>query len=320
MLTQMQQKYLSYLGTFLFSLGLLSLATWTISRELENYSYQDILQSLKALPSDRLFWSLILTILCYGVMTGYDTLAMRYIRHPLPYWKTAFAAFTSIAVSNNIGFALLSGGAIRYRLYRPWQLSKLEIAQVIAFGNLSFWLGMLTVGGILFITFPLDVPELLNFPFASMDLLGGICFALLIGYFIFSILAQHKTFYWRGSVFRVPSPQIATVQITISTIDWAMAAGVLYLLLDIAAVLSYSTFFGIYLLAQLARVISNVPAGLGILETVMVLMLAPQIPADKVLAALLAYRGIYYLLPFVIASILLGSYELLYRRRKRESE
>ncbi len=312
----MQRKYLSYLGTFLFSSGLLGLATWTISRELKNYSHQDILQSFQALPSDRLFGAVILTMLCYGVMTGYDTLAMRYIRHPLPYRKTAFAAFTSIAISNNIGFALLSGGAIRYRLYRPWQLSKLEIAQVIAFGNLSFWLGMLTVGGVLFIFVPLDVPQLLNFPLASMDLLGGICLAVVTGYFIFSILARHKTFHWRGSVFRVPSLAIAITQITIATVDWALAAGVLYLLLDIASVLSYSTFFGIYLLAQLARIISSVPAGLGILETVMVLMLAPQVPTDKVLAALLAYRGIYYLCPFVIASILVGCYELLRRHRK----
>ena len=314
----MQQKSLSYLGTFLFSSLLLSLATWTLSRELKNYSYQDILQSLKALPSDRLFGAIILTILCYGIMTGYDALAMRYIRHPLPYYKTALVGFISIAISNSIGFALLSGGAIRYRLYRPWNLSKLEIAQVVAFGNLSFWLGMLTMGGILFIIVPLDIPHFLNFPFASMDSLGGICLALLTGYFIFSILARHKTISWRGSVFRVPSLPIAAGQITVATTDWSIAAGVLYLLLDTPSFLPYPNFLGIYLLAQLARVVSNVPAGLGILETVMVLMLAPQIPANQVLAALLAYRSIYYLLPFAAATIILCCYEYLCHRHRMQ--
>ena len=101
-------------------------------------------------PIDQILLAAALTLLGYLVMTGYDTLAFRYIRHPLPYFKIALASFIGYAFNNNVGFSGLVGGSLRYRLYNAWRLTAVEIAKVIAFCTISFWLGFVLLGGDLF--------------------------------------------------------------------------------------------------------------------------------------------------------------------------
>ncbi|MEC4892633.1 MAG: lysylphosphatidylglycerol synthase domain-containing protein [Oscillatoria sp. PMC 1051.18] len=311
----MKKKHLSYLGTVLFSVLLLSLCGWVISRELKAYNYQDIANSLANLPRSRLLFSVLLAALGYGIMTISDALAVRYVRHPLPWYKTTLAALTSVTISNSLGFALVTGSAIRYRLYSAWGLSQVAIAQVIAYGNLSFWVGMCAVGGVLFVTQPLPIPAILNLPFASMQIVGGIFLSLAIAYLILSILTHNRALRIKNHLFRVPSLRLSVAQITISGLDWAIATGVLYTLL-IPSGLSFPAFFSIYLLAQLSGIISHIPGGLGIFETVIVLLLQPQVKPDTAIASLLAYRAVYYLLPLSIGLVLLAGYELRDRLRK----
>ena len=306
----MNKKY-SRLGTALFSLLLLGLSLWAITHQLKAHDYRDIVNSLRGLSGDRLLLALVLTGLDYGTMTGYDALALRYINHPLPYSQSALAAFISITFSNTIGLAWLTGSAIRYRLYSAWGLSIVEIAQVVAFANLSFWVGMLAVGGVLFFIEPIAIPDLLNLPFNSIKFIGAIFLALGFGYLILSILIPQKALRLDKFVLKIPAFGLACSQIAVSTLDWALAAGVLYVLLN-APALSYPAFFGFYLLAQLAGIISNVPGGLGVFETIIVLLLSPTVSADVALASLLAYRGIYYFLPLGVAATLLVWQE--YRR------
>jgi uncharacterized membrane protein YbhN (UPF0104 family) len=312
-------KFLPHLGTAVFSLILLSAAFWALSHELKAYHFQDILHSLGSLPKISVFWGIALTAIGYWIVTAYDWLALHYIRHPLPYPKTAFAAFTSFALSNTLGFVLLTGSAIRYRLYLTWGLSAFEIAQVIAFGNLSFWLGMLSIGGVLFAIEPLSLPEFLKLPIDSLQLLGGIFIAVTLGYLLLSFVSHNQEFKLRKWSFCLPSWQLSTSQIIISIIDWGLASSVLYLLLPHSETLSFPSFFAIYLLAQLAGLLSHVPGGLGVFETAIILLLSPTIPADQTLAALLAYRAIYYFLPFSIATFMLCSYEWRNRHSKNFS-
>ncbi|MBW4650495.1 MAG: flippase-like domain-containing protein [Kastovskya adunca ATA6-11-RM4] len=309
----MNKQKLSHLVGILISLLLLSLAIWVITRELKAYNYRDVLNSLTRLPDDRLLMGIILTILGYLVTSGYDVLALRYIRRQLPFPKTALAAFTSFCISNSVGFSFFTSSAIRYRLYSAWGLSKVEIAKIIAFGNLSFWLGMFAVGGGLFLVEPLAIPETLNLPITSAHHIGGIFLALVMGYLLLSAWSKRKSLKIGNTILVLPSLEISIAQIALSAIDWAIAGGVLYVLLTTESTLSFPAFFSIYLLAQVAGIVSHVPGGLGVFETVVVLLLAPTIPADVALGSLLAYRGIYYFLPLMVALLLLGGYEL--RRR-----
>src|SRR5436305_13366496 len=105
-------------------------------------------------------------------MTGYDTLAFRYIRHPLPYFKIALASFIGYAFNNNVGLSGLVGGSLRYRLYAGWRLTAVEIAKVIAFCTISFWLGFVLLRGTFFILAPPLAPAPVHLPFGSVRLLG----------------------------------------------------------------------------------------------------------------------------------------------------
>lgn len=297
------------LGILLFGLSI-----WAIRQELRQHTPSEIWSSIRAIPAELVGVAIVLTLLNYWTLTGYDTLASHYVRQPLPYRKTALAAITSYAISNTVGLALLSGSAIRYRFYSAWGVPAGKIAQIIAFCNLSFWLGLFAVGGILFIIEPIAVPTLLKLPFASVHPIGISFLVVIVAYLLWSVLSSRSLQIAGWTIPHLPI-QLSLAQIVITSVDWALAAAVLYQLLPSAAPLSYAGFFGIYLLAQIAGIVSNVPGGLGIFETVMLLLISPPVAANDLFGALLAYRVIYYFLPLGIAIVLLGLYELKVSRR-----
>ncbi|MEH2032940.1 MAG: lysylphosphatidylglycerol synthase domain-containing protein [Nostoc sp.] len=296
----------------LFGLLLLVLSLWAIASELRQYNYRDILNSLAAIPKSRLSWAIWLTALGYLVMIGYDLLGFNYINRSLSWSKIAFTSFISSAFSNTIGFALLTGSAIRYRFYSNWGVSAVAIAQVIAFANFTFWLGMFAVAGLIFVINPLTIPTQLHLPFATVRPIGVI-FLLLIAIYLLGSIFIRQPLTIRQQEFRFPSLPISLAQIAISSFDWILAAAVLYAILPSNIPLSYLDFLGIYLLGMFAGVVSNIPGGLGVFETVMLLFLSDKISPAAVLGSLLAYRGIYYFLPLLIAAGLLGIYEIRFR-------
>ncbi|HEY9599872.1 MAG TPA: hypothetical protein V6D33_19595 [Cyanophyceae cyanobacterium] len=311
----MRQKIVQNFGS-LFGILLLILSIWAISNELQDYHYSDVISSFQALPVKQLYWAIGLTGLGYFVMTGYDILAFRYIGYSLAYSKIAVTGFISCAFGNTVGFAVLTGGAIRYRFYSVWRLSAIAIAQIIAFVNFTFWLGLLAVSGVMFLLNPLTIPTQLNLPFSSVRFLGMI-FMLVVAVYLLGSLLSRKSLKIRQQKFRFPSFTLALAQIGVSSLDWILAAAVLYVLLPANTLLSYSNFLGIYLLAMTAGVISNVPGGLGVFETVILLLLKGKATTTAVLASLLAYRGVYYLLPLAVATGLLGFYEIRQRFSSR---
>ncbi|MEH2447354.1 MAG: lysylphosphatidylglycerol synthase domain-containing protein [Nostoc sp.] len=305
-------KKLQHNFSTLFGLLLLVLSVWAIAHELGEYNYRDILNSLTAIPKSRLSWAIWLTALGYLVMIGYDILGFSYINRSLSWNKIALTNFISSAFSNTIGFALLTGSAIRYRFYASWGVSAIAIAQVIAFANFTFWLGMFAVAGFLFLVNPLKIPTQLHLPFATVRPIGVIFLLLVAIYLLGSILIQQPLII-RGQEFRFPSFKISLAQIAISSFDWILAAAVLYAVLPNNISLSYLDFLGIYLLAMFAGVISNVPGGLGVFETIILLILSSKVSGAAILGSLLAYRGVYYFLPLLVAAGLLGLYEIRLR-------
>ncbi|HEY9610978.1 lysylphosphatidylglycerol synthase domain-containing protein [Allocoleopsis sp.] len=304
-------NFSSLLGFFLLGLSL-----WAIASELRQYDYRDVFKSLAAIPTSRLYWAIGLTILSYLGLANYDSLAFRYIGHALAYPKSVFTGFISAAATNTVGFAFLTGSAIRYRLYSAWGVPAIAIAQIILFENISFWLGLFAVSGVMFLFYPLEIPTQLHLPFISVRPIGLIFLLVVAGYLVGSLFAR-KPLNIRGHEFRFPSLQIALAQVAISGLDWICATAVLYILLPATTALSYPGFLGLYLLAMTAGVVSNVPGGLGVFESIILLLLSSKVSVTAVLGSLLVYRGIYYLLPLVVATGLLGLYEILSRWKVR---
>jgi uncharacterized membrane protein YbhN (UPF0104 family) len=298
----------------LFGLLLLVLSLWAISNELREYNYRDVLNYLAAIPKNLLIASIGLTILGYCAIALYDILGFRYIGFFLSWKKIALTNFISSVFSNTIGFALLTGSAIRYRFYSTWGISSFAIAQIIAFVNFTFWLGMFALAGFIFLANPLTIPTQLHLPFATVRPIGIIFLLLIITYLLGSLFIK-QPLRIRSHEIQFPSFKISLAQIVVSSCDWIFAAAVLYVLLPANMSLSYLDFLGIYLLAMFAGVVSNVPGGLGVFETVILLILSSRVSAAAILGSLLAYRGVYYFLPFIVAAALLGLYELpLYRK------
>jgi len=305
----MKSRLLHLVGPLL-GMALFSGALWVLYHQLKAYHVHDIVRALENLPGGRLLAASALTLLSYFIMTGYDTLALRYVGHPLAYRKTALASFISYAFSNSMGFGMIAGGSVRYRLYSNWGLSALEITKVVGFCGVTLWLGFLTLGGIVFLYEPTVLPETLHLPFQSVHSLGRIFLALVTAFVLWSLIFT-RPLRIREWSFSLPSAPLLLAQLMVASMDWALAGAVLYVLLPPVPTLSYPGFLGIYMLAQTGGLISQVPGGLGVFETVTVLLLSSVLPGSEILGALVAYRIIYYLFPLLLAALLLGTQEIL---------
>lgn len=305
------RKTLLHLLNPLLGIVLFAAALWLLHYELKEYHYQDVIQQCKVLPVYRLLLALLFTILGYLVLIGYDFFALRYIKHPLPYRNIAAAGFIGYAFSNNIGVSMLA--AIRYRLYSAWGVSMIDIAKIVAFCGLAFWLGVFTIGGVIFLIEPLEIPVTIRFRFISVHYLGVLFLIFVAGYLLFSILRKKpfKILKWE---FTIPSIKFSLSVIVIACLDLILNGSVLYVLLPSVKVVSFYKFIGIFVLSQTAGLISQVPGGLGIIETIVIFFLAPYLPAYSILGSLLVFRGIYYLLPMCCAAVLLGMHELLQKK------
>ncbi len=304
------KKILKYTAPF-FGVALFAGALLLLRHELRLYSYHQITAEFKSLPYWKLAAALGLTGANYAILTCYDLLAFRYIGRQLSYLKIAAASFTAFAFSNNVGMAALSGGSIRLRLYSAQGLSSLEIAQIIGFGIGTFWLGILALGGAVFLIHPPALPPSLSLPVVSLRALG-LAMTAAAGVYLF-FAARGRTLTLRGFELALPRPRLAALQLAASAADWALAAGVLFVLLPVSTAFGYFDLLAVFMLAQVAGIASQVPGGLGVFETVILVFAGRQAPAAQVMGALLAYRAIYYLLPLILASAYLALHEV-YRR------
>ena len=293
-------------------LGLFALAAVVLYRQLHTYRLHEIIARIEQMPSTQIWMALVLTACSYLVMTGYDLLALRYIRHPLKIAKTALASFLGYTFSNNIGFSMIAGASVRYRLYSAWGLSAVEITQVVLFCTASLWLGFFVLSGVVFMSEPLALPQSLHWRVETVKPLG-IVLLTLAGLYLAVTLKGKKTLTFKSWQFSLPSWRLAVAQMTIACADWLMAGTVLYCLLP-RGTLGFGHFLEIYLLAQLAGLISQVPGGLGVFESVMLVMAPAEMAAPQLLGALVVYRGIYYLLPLMVATVTLGIEELMRRQ------
>jgi phosphatidylglycerol lysyltransferase len=308
----MQIRRVAGLGPY-FGVLLFAIALAVLHHELKIYHFREIIAGVKNIPSGRFAAAVLITIFSYLMMCGYDALALRYIGHPLKYVNVALASFIGYAFSNNIGLAMVAGGSVRYRLYSSWGLSAMEITKVVAFDILTLWLGFFALGGIVFILEPMMLPNVLHLPFTS-TLPLGIALIALVGLYVFMTMVRKTPIKLNNWEISLPRPAFLVPQIGISLADWILAGGVLYFLLPHSSDMTWSGFMGVYLLAQLAGLASQLPGGIGVFETVIITALSPHIPGSAILGSLLVYRGIYYIGPLLLAAMLLGGRELFQKK------
>ncbi|MCW8858354.1 MAG: bifunctional lysylphosphatidylglycerol flippase/synthetase MprF [Deltaproteobacteria bacterium] len=303
-LVALSRRLLPFIALFLFAGAL-----WILHRASDKFHYRDIIRWVHAVSLTDLLLAVGLTALSYLVMTAYDQLAIVYLRHPLQRGRVILASFISYAFSNNIGLSLITAGSIRYRLYSAWGLSAEQITKLVSFTVVTFWLGILTAGGIVFTLQPLALPVTAYLPITSVRILG-IFFLLLMAAYLFFLKLRRAPFQLRSWEFALPSLKLGFAQLAVGAVDWCLAGSVLYVLMPDQVAFSFLQLLGIYLLAQVVALISHVPGGIGVFES-MILLFAPEAASAELLGSLLLYRGIYYLLPLIAATLLLAVTETL---------
>ncbi len=297
-----------FVGATLFLAALL-----VLRRELHHVSYHQLTAAVVALPRGRVALALLLTGLNYLVLTGYDQLAFAWIGRRLSRGWIALAGFVSYAISNSLGFGMLSGAAVRFRFYTRWGLGATELSKIVLFQTTTFWLGLLVLGGFsVGLTSHPWLQQLALTPLmrtAAVVMLG-----LATAYALLPLLRRRPL---RVGPLEVPVPGLPLVggQFLLSVLDWALAAAVLAALLTPGRV-PFSELLGAFLAAQLVGLVSHVPGGLGVFETLMVLALKPYLPPASVLPALVLYRFVYYALPLAAALALLLVEETRERRKQ----
>jgi phosphatidylglycerol lysyltransferase len=286
---------------------LLAAAGFVIHRELRGFHVRDLEVAISELPRTAVWLASVATALDYLLLSGYDVLALRYAGRKLPYPRVLLTSFVAYAFGNNVGFALLSSGSVRYRLYSQWGLSAPEVTRVVAFTAAQLWAGLLPLAGV-----ALLLGERVPLPGPVARAAGAAALAVTVAYVVLAARSRRELSI-RTFTFRLPSLRLALGQIAVSAADWALAALVLHVLLPRGAV-GYVHFLGLFVAAQVAGLASQVPGGLGVFDSVILATLAPAAPAPVLLASLVVYRAVYYLAPFAVAFALLVANELVVRR------
>ena len=293
------------LGLLLFGFAL-----HVLRAELHAVSWHDLSIDIRELPPSRFLLAVGLTWINYAVLTGYDFLAFAYIDRRPPRVNVALASFLSYAISNNVGFAMLSGASVRYRFYTRWGLSGEELSRIVFSYSVTFWLGLLALGGISLALSP--VPSLAGIGARATSTAGWLLAASAAAYVAAAAIGRGPVSVGRLR-FPLPTFPVALTQLVLSAADWALAGAVLYVLLPTGAV-PFLAFLGAFLTAILLGMASHVPGGLGVFEGLLIVLLKPYLSSGDLLPPLLVYRAVYYLLPFMVALVGLTIDELRQRR------
>lgn len=307
-------KTLMRYGTGLLILLLLGGALWVLDRWLDQYSVADIREALGRIGTGQLLAASAAAAVSYWLLTLYDVLALRHLRRRVPYRRVAFTAFTSYAFSHSLGFASIIGATVRYRLYAPFGLTGLEVAQVTLFVVTTFTLGLAVVMPIVMIIDPGSL-KALHVPPDTGVLLGVAALVLLSVYGVAGAWLKRPLRLF-GHDIAFPRPAIACGQLLLGLIDLLLAAGVLYLCLPPSDAVSYMDVVVAFGIALVAGIISHVPGGLGVFDAIVLVSLSPEMPGGDVMAGLLVFRIIYYLAPLIIAGLMFGGLEAFQARHR----
>jgi phosphatidylglycerol lysyltransferase len=293
---------------------LLLAAVYVVQKEFRHLKLDDIETALQRIPHAWLGAAFGITIAAYLVLTLYDLLGSIYAEHRLRYSRIAFASFCAYALSHNLGFSAVSGGAVRFRLYAGWGLTPLQIGKLIAFCSLTFSLGGLVIGGGALIFEPRALPFIgTRFPVWLMHILGVAMWGVVGTYLALATRRSEVTVL--GHTLRLPGLKMALLQVMVATTDVSTTACIFYTLLPHGHGLTFTRFLAIYVMSYTAGLLANLPGGIGVFDTVMLLGLSAYMPAPRVVGGILIFRLYYYIIPLFLAGTLFAGHELLQRGR-----
>jgi uncharacterized membrane protein YbhN (UPF0104 family) len=277
--------------------ALAGLAFVALRRELANVSATEVLTAIEGFGLIRVIAAVLvaaasfLTIGIFELMALRDT--ARYEVGP-PKWKVPagvalMTSFVSNALSQTIGLAVLTGSAIRMRVYSRYRMGAGAVARVSGFVTITATLGLLAAGAVALVQTPASLPPRFG---VSLKMFGIALSIPAVAYMGWALIGK-GTIGRNGWRMHPPSRRVAVAQVVLSVADWLLTGAVLFILLPASSTIGFAAFLGIYLVAQTAGVVSHVPGGFGVFEGAFISLITlsdPTLSTGVVAASLVVYR------------------------------
>ena len=305
---------------FAVSLALVAAACFVLYRLLGDVDVGKIAAALRAIPPRAVITAFLLIAASYFTLTFYDYFALRVIGHAhIPYRIAALTGFMAYTIGHNIGATVLTGGLVRFRIYRGWGLGLVDIAKIAFMTGLTFWLGNAVALGIGLIYAP-EVASAINQLPAWMNRALAVAALVVIAVYLLWLVPRPRVIGRNGWKVTLPNSSLTLIQIGIGLADLGLSALAMYVLIAAYAPVDLSSAAVAYVLGALLGFASHAPGNLGVFDAAMLLAL-PEVEKEQLLAALLIFRCLYFLIPFAVALTAFGIRELwMPARRERTND
>ena len=286
----------------LVALLLLGAALLALRELTAEINYRDVLVQIRATPVSALLLAALFTLLSFIALAGYDLSGLAYLGIKLPWRTVATGSFAGYAMGNTVGMGVLTGGAVRLRVYGAAGMDTLQVAQLMGFISAGFGLGITFIGAIGLLWGADRAEAALGMPAWVMHGVGIFTLAFISG--VILLCARGKPLVFFGKTMTLPGTRLALTQIAVSALDLLFAAAALWVLLP-PADLHFMGFLAFYTIGVALGIILHIPGGVGIFEAMILLAYRDSLPPSALAGALVLFRAIYYLAPLAIAVTLL---------------
>jgi uncharacterized membrane protein YbhN (UPF0104 family) len=305
----------SRLGVVL-SLIIIVVAAVVLYHILRDIDLDGLVDAIEATDWRTLIIAGLLVAAAYLTLTFYDLFALRTIgRYDVPYRIAALGSFTSYAVGHNVGASVFSGGAVRYRIYSGWGLSVIDVTKICFVAGLTFWLGNAAMLGLGVLYAPQQAGDIDQLPIGLNRILAVLILAVLAAYIAW-VWVKPRVIGREGWKVSLPGGPLTLVQIVIGILDLSFCALAMYMLVPDEPHLGFIPVAVIFVAATLLGFASHAPGGLGVFDATMMVALW-QFDKEDLLAGLLLFRLLYYIIPFALSLLILGTREVLRGRAAR---
>lgn len=277
-----------------------ALVGWLLVSQARSMPWDKVLGALRGYPLPAAGGAAALALASFVLYSCFDLLGRRYTGHRLGTATVMTTTFVSYVFNLNLG-SVVGGVALRYRLYSRLGLDNGVITRVMSLSMLTNWMGYVLLAGLVFSLQPPRLPASWSIAAADLRLIGFALLAVALAYLAACAFSRQRTLRLRGHEIELPSIRMAALQLLMGAGNWLIMATIIFVLLQQRV--GFSAVVSTLLVAAIAGVITHIPAGLGVLEAVFVALLPPQLPRYELLAALIAYRVIYYLTPLAVATV-----------------
>src|SRR5215475_4257756 len=293
------------------SLFIIAFAITTLIRTLKGVDTGVILTALTEIPTGHIVLAALCVACAFGTLTFYDFFALRTIgKKHVPYRIAALSSFTSYSIGHNIGATVFTGGAIRFRIYSDYGLNAIDVAKICFLSGLTFWLGNIFVLSIGMAWHPDAATAMDQLPPAINRLIAFGGLASIGAYLIWLCMGEkRRELGQKGWKVVLPSAPLTLVQILIGVIDLGFCATAMYILMPADPPIDFMSLAVVFILATLLGFASHAPGSIGVFDAAMLVAL-PEFGREQLLATLLVFRILYFVIPFGIAISIMGTREL----------